>query len=103
MWGEKLLESILKEKIKQGPIYNKDDVAEYWHKRGIYDGLEIAYHLVNDWLDENVKVIGTETPNDDDIKIEISPSTKNDLDEELIKRLKKYCFLTGEILNEMGE
>ena len=49
-----------------------------------------------------MKVIGTETP-DDDVKIEISPSTKNDLDEELVKRLKKYGYLTSEILNEMGE
>lgn len=40
------LQCIADNQLAYSPTYGKDDAVAYWHKRGICDGLQMAYEIV---------------------------------------------------------
>ena len=42
------LQSIADNQLANSPTYGKDDNVAYWHKRGIWDGLQIAWEILTE-------------------------------------------------------
>ena len=42
------LQSIADNQLASSPTYGKDDNVAYWHKRGIWDGLQMAWEILTE-------------------------------------------------------